>query len=249
MDANFVNTVVEALAVPKEFGRGEKAVLMAPRGWGRVEPRNRTFDSPIRLRSLASLAAYLGQNRDGLDLGKVMVVVDGPTNARVLTGYRESENGDTIRVVHSHAACDDMIGDQLGKWVDYEKFVIWLRTAFIQDQQMTDLLTLLGAISSSNVSESVDNGVAQRVVTQKGLAFKDNTNAKAEWALTGYRTFRELDQPAGLFLLRMRSPGVEAEKPLLSLSEADGSMWAEYAVTQIASYLSENCPATVAVIR
>jgi hypothetical protein len=158
MDANFVNTVVEALAVPKEFGRGEKAVLMAPRGWGRVEPRNRTFDSPIRLRSLASLAAYLGQNRDGLDLGKVMVVVDGPTNARVLTGYRESENGDTIRVVHSHAACDDMIGDQLGKWVDYEKFVIWLRTAFIQDQQMTDLLTLLGAISSSNVSESVDNG-------------------------------------------------------------------------------------------
>lgn len=56
--------------------------------------------------------------------------------------------------------------------------------------------------------------------------------------LSPYRTFREIEQPESLFLLRMKRE--RGGVPYVALFEADGGQWKHDAITKIKMYFKES---------
>ena len=61
---------------------------------------------------------------------------------------------------------------------------------------------------------------------------QQNTTIKPIVKLKPYRTFQEIDQPEGLFLIRIDERGI-------TFTEADGGMWKLEARKTIKKYLEE----------
>jgi hypothetical protein len=55
-----------------------------------------------------------------------------------------------------------------------------------------------------------------------------------------FRTFRELDQPEGEFLLRLRSGA--GDLPMVALYQAEGIAWELTAIESIHSWLADRLP-------
>ena len=77
-----------------------------------------------------------------------------------------------------------------------------------------------------------DIGVATTVVTQKGVALQQNQTIKPLVRLRPYRTFQEVEQPEGLFLIRIDERGI-------TFTEADGGMWKLEARKTVVAYLAD----------
>lgn len=74
-------------------------------------------------------------------------------------------------------------------------------------------------------------------MTQKGAALAENMTIKPLVRLRPYRTFQEVEQPEGIFLIRVRERGI-------AFIEADGGMWRLTARNTVKAYLEEqlkNC--------
>jgi len=66
--------------------------------------------------------------------------------------------------------------------------------------------------------------------------------------LLPYRTFNEIAQPPGRFVLRMKSGVASGQRPAVALFEADGGAWQLEAIRRIRDWLRMNVPEEVAVI-
>ena len=94
----------------------------------------------------------------------------------------------------------------------------------------------------------MDNGVSQQTVTTAGgVVLVGTAPVPNPVTLAPYRTFREIEQPESLFVLRMRT-GKDGEKPTAALFEADGGSWKLEAIKRIAAYLREQVGTSPAVI-
>lgn len=67
-------------------------------------------------------------------------------------------------------------------------------------------------------------------MTQKGVSLQQNATIRPLVHLRPYRTFQELEQPDGLFLIRIDERGI-------TFVEADGGMWKLSARKTIKAYL------------
>ena len=67
----------------------------------------------------------------------------------------------------------------------------------------------------------------------EGSSLQQNTTIKPLVRLRPYRTFQEVEQPEGLFLIRIDERGI-------SFIEADGGMWKLKARETIKAYLEEH---------
>ena len=79
------------------------------------------------------------------------------------------------------------------------------------------------------------------MVMTKGASLAENVTIKPIVKLRPYRTFQEVEQPEGLFLIRIRERGI-------AFIEADGGMWKLTARNTIKAYLEaelKDCPVTV----
>ena len=77
-----------------------------------------------------------------------------------------------------------------------------------------------------------DNGIATTIVTQKGAALSENSVIKPLVRLRPYRTFQEVEQPEGVFLIRIDERGI-------TFTEADGGMWRLNARNTVKAWLTE----------
>lgn len=77
---------------------------------------------------------------------------------------------------------------------------------------------------------SEDNGITQTVAARQGVSLKSYVSVKPRVKLIPFRTFREVEQPASEFLLRVDSDGE------IGLFEADGGAWQLEAKDNVASY-------------
>lgn len=75
-----------------------------------------------------------------------------------------------------------------------------------------------------------DTGIATTVVTNKGVSLQQNSTIRPIVKLRPYRTFQEVEQPEGLFLIRIDERGI-------TFTEADGGMWKLDARRTIKAYL------------
>ena len=74
--------------------------------------------------------------------------------------------------------------------------------------------------------------MATTIVSQKGVSLQQNQTIKPLVRLRPYRTFQEVQQPEGLFLIRIDERGI-------TFTEADGGMWKLDARRTVLQYLQE----------
>lgn len=112
----------------------------------------------------------------------------------------------------------------------FEQASIALQTRFQPTVDRDYTLRLCSQISCGGKVTYNDNGIATSVVTQKGVALQSTETIKPLVNLKPYRTFQEVDQPDGLFLIRIDERGI-------SFIEADGGMWKLQARKTVKEYL------------
>lgn len=156
----------------------------------------------------------------------LFVRVDGPTEVSVFTTYDDQMQRDLL-----YRAVCDVPGVKTG-YMDYESFIIALRSKFIPSDDVNYLLDLLSRINKENGVTTSDNGITQTVEARSGVSLKQTVAINPRVSLAPYRTFLEVYQPESEFVLRLSGDGD------IGLFEADGGMWKLSAKKNIVEYFS-----------
>lgn len=117
-----------------------------------------------------------------------------------------------------------------GQFMDAEKFNILLQTCFMETDDLKVIQQVVGNLRDEAVQNYGDDGVSQSVTIRTGIATVGQVRVPSPAKLRPYRTFLEVEQPASLFILRMREGGQCA------LFEPDGGLWRETARQNIRNY-------------
>lgn len=138
------------------------------------------------------------------------------------------------------ATCDPVLGKtfSFGQYVDTESFNVALQSLFVMTDELELVLRVVGNIRDEAVKTVADDGVTQTVTARAGIAKIEEVSVPNPVTLQPYRTFREIEQPASQFILRMRS-GQSGQKPTCALFEADGGKWKLTAIERIKEWLGE----------
>lgn len=160
-----------------------------------------------------------------------MVYINVPTHLSV-AAYTElwSEEKRFVRPTLYVANATDVPGWEEETKLPFERAAIALQTRFQESQDREYTLQLLSQITTGAKVTYNDIGVATTIVTQKGVQLQQNSTIRPIVKLRPYRTFQEIEQPEGLFLIRIDERGI-------SFVEADGGMWKLTARNTIKDYL------------
>jgi len=187
--------------------------------------------SPLTFHTLGAIADYFNTGLDPIPENIAVHVVDEKTVHAVseLNGDRNRE-----RFVEAFVPED---GFPLNEWLDHETVMIGLQSLFVSDDVRDGLLKTLGNVTADEVRTLQDDGVTQNVTAKAGVALAERLNLPSPVRLRPYRTFREVEQPASDFVLRVRKAGHGLQ---VALFEADGGAWRLEAVKNIAKYMEEH---------
>ena len=234
MDGTFVTKFKEALATPAMVTVSGKERIFAPAGYVDCTPKQPTI-TPLVVHTLTGLVDYVRENRDAIVLGACLVhVVD---HARVDLLHQLEEEEDFFRRHTFLRAGTELVGGEpfrFGQYLDAESFFVGLQSCFVATPQREEILRLVAAIS-------------QEVKTAGGVVLVGATTVPNPVMLQPYRTFREIEQPASLFVLRLKAAPA-GDKPLCALFEADGGSWRLTAIQGIKTYLAAQIGSLVAII-
>lgn len=154
---------------------------------------------------------------------------------------------DTFAVAEFASLVGQATPFSFGQWQDAESFNVAMQALFSPDGDRAAVLSLVGNIREENVRTTGDDGTTQAVTARAGVALNAEVKVPNPVTLTPYRTFREVEQPASLFVLRLKAGG-NGGFPTCALFEADGGAWKLEAVQRIASYLRKALPKGTVVI-
>ncbi len=135
---------------------------------------------------------------------------------------------------------------KFGQWHEQEEFMIWLQGAFVQEDQVKNLLRIIGTIQSDAVRVSADDGVSQRVTTKRGIFLANEETLPNPVTLQPFRTFPDIDQPFVRFVLRVDcDPG---ESPRLLLAETGDVGWMADRAAAVKAFLRQRIDADLPII-
>lgn len=117
-----------------------------------------------------------------------------------------------------------------GRFIDQESFVISMLSKFKESEGRDYALGVASNIVEDQEVKMIDNGLAQTAMFKSGVASVSNDKVVPYVNMIPYRTFIEVEQPASIFLLRLKKGGV------LALYEADGGAWKQEAVSNIVEF-------------
>lgn len=137
-------------------------------------------------------------------------------------------------------------GFPFDKLMDLEQFIINVQIHFEDSAEKAALLRGVAGIEKNEVRTAIDDGISQQVVVKNCIGRLETKELAPIQLLRPFRTFREVEQPIGEFLLRMsKGPG---DLPVVALYSAQGAAWQVVAVQSIFNFFAEKLP-NVTVIR
>lgn len=122
-----------------------------------------------------------------------------------------------------------------GQFMALEDLRVGLLTKFVETPTRHELLVFLSKVADENVKTAVDDGVSQVVTVKAGIASYGSAKVPSPIALQPIRTFVEVDQPEGIFVLRMKS--VKDALPVAALFEMTNG-WERQAAINVRDYLA-----------
>lgn len=187
------------------------------------------IDSPetVRLNSLDALVQLVKKEQQDR---QIFVSVTGHDEVDVYDS--PSEDSRWKRNVLYNARAVDIPGWEPEVQMGFDQAAVALMTRFQDGGDREYTLQLLSQITTGAKVTYTDNGVASTIVTQKGAALAQNTTIKPLVKLRPYRTFQEIEQPEGIFLIRISERGI-------TFREADGGMWKLTARNTAKAWLQE----------
>lgn len=126
---------------------------------------------------------------------------------------------------------------EFNKFIGQEEFNIALRSMFVQDDALDGLVAIAGNIAKIAETKQEDDGFSQTVSAKSGVHMVQTVTIKPRVTLKPFRTFLEVDQPAGDYIFRVR--GTEDRGNTLALFEADAGRWKLTAITTIQDWLTQ----------
>ena len=184
---------------------------------------------PIELSSLDAVITMVRTEAIS-HITPVLISIPTATSVKVFSPTMDSPRNE--RIVFYNAKATDVPGwDQCVK-MPFDQAAVALQTRFQEGLDRDYCLQLLSNITCGAKVTYNDSGVATTVVTQKGIALQENQAIRPLVKLRPYRTFQEVTQPEGLFLIRIDERGI-------TFTEADGGMWKLAARMTVAEYLKE----------
>jgi hypothetical protein len=201
------------------------------------EPRAPT----LPFRTLTGLVDYIRSGIDKPNLTEHVLHVAQPSVVGLLS---ELHPLDRKREFLAGAELQEE-GFPFDEWQDQENALIGIQTLFVDTTQRAALLKALGTMTADEIQTHMDDGVTQRVTAAAGVALADRRDLPSPISLAPFRTFREVDQPESLFVVRVRKQG---ERLAVALFEADGGAWKLEAVKRVAAWLREAVPEELKVL-
>lgn len=166
------------------------------------------------------------------------VIVSIPSATKVTVFSLIGTNYRNQRCDFYNAYATDVPGWEETVKLPFDQAAVALQTRFQDSVDKEYCLQLLSNITTGAKVTYNDTGVATTVVTQKGVSLQQNQTIKPLVRLRPYRTFQEVTQPEGLFLIRIDERGI-------TFVEADGGMWKLEARRTVAEYLKEALAAEI----
>lgn len=193
-----------------------------------VAPKPEPEPAVLAFGSLQSLADYVRENRDALDLTKCVLHVAGPTSVRLLgplTGEKRQ------RFTYAAASCRNLMDQWVGQYHGQEDFVVAMQSRFTPEMDRAAVLQVVSKLKEEQALETEDDGISQRANVRAGVHLAAQVTVPNPVKLAPFRTFREVEQPASSFVLRV------TKGPRCALFEADGGAWELAAVDAVAVWL------------
>ena len=176
-------------------------------------PSTHVHPDCTQLGSLSAVIAMV-KNEAKKRAGKIFIAFDSCTSVNVF----EELNEERERVFLYSATAKDVPGWEQDVTMAFDQAAIALQTRFQDTKDREYTIGLLSQIQTGAHVTYNDNGVATTVVTQKGVSLQQNQTIRPVVSLKPYRTWQEIEQPNGLFLIRISERGIK-------FVEADGGMW------------------------
>ena len=170
----------------------------------------------LDVNSLDALVALLRHGDPLPGLGTIYVSVKAHDRVNVFSEMRSDLR--CLRCGLYSAASKDVPGWGTEVRLPFDQAAVALMTRFQESEDREYALRLLSQITTGAKVTYADNGIASTIVMQKGAALAENVTIRPLVKLRPYRTFQEVEQPEGLFLIRIQERGI-------TFTEADGGMW------------------------
>lgn len=192
-----------------------------------IESNGRTFatKSLVEIEPRKNIAAEIRFS----DLSSIVEIVKREMERFVLPIYINIESEACVSVITSldgekdrekpYSAVAEGNRFRFGNGYDYERFVIAIRSLFIQTEHTANLLQLLKKVSNIESVETSDDGITQQVVAKQGAMLASDVKISPIIKLAPFRTFIEVEQPESEFLFRI------SDGNSFALYEADGGAW------------------------
>ena len=230
---------IAAMSRPTPFSvEGHTYVLSADGVLLEVKPE---IDAPVILR-VNSLDALVQLVREDFGDLQLFISVKSATAAEAFCAVEEDNRWRRLHLYRADAT--DIPGWEPETTMPFDEATVALMTRFQESEDREYCIRLLSQITTGAKVTYADNGVASTIVTQKGAALAENMTIKPLVRLRPYRTFQEVEQPEGLFLIRVRERGI-------AFIEADGGMWKLTARNTVKAWLTEqlqDCPGVTVML-
>lgn len=229
-----------SIATPQPLELEQRPYTTAP-----VHPVKTPLPATLDINTLTGIKDYLKENIDGLELDQLMVHVLGPKTVLV----KSRLTGPFVDRANYVTALHQQPEFSFGKYMDIESFIIELQSKFVQDDTTAKILQLVGTITDDQIQVYADDGVTQAVTAKNSLGMMQQQQVPNPVHLYPRRSFNEIEQVAGRFVLRMKSGTTTGNgRPAVALFESDGGMWELSAISAICEWLRESIPDDVAII-
>jgi hypothetical protein len=132
---------------------------------------------------------------------------------------------------------------QFGVYLPQEKFVIALRSLFVQDASVDELVAIAGNLAAKAEVQQHDDGITQQVTMKAGVHLVTEKVLKPKVDLKPYRTFLEVEQPSSTYIFRVKTAEGGST---CALFEADGGMWKLTAMENIKTWFANRLKGSAA---
>lgn len=195
-------------------------------------------NNPIHVETLAGFCAYVKGNPDCLwepDL-VLAVHIDDPKEIYLLSPPDELYCR-RPKYIEAHA---DVAQPRFNQYMAIEDFMIWMMSSFIADENRLKVTRLVGNLTSEHTGILQDDGCTQVATVRAGITKNSQVEIENPIALAPYRTFAEVPQPKGNYVLRLRN--IKDAPPQVALFEVYDCRWRLEAMASIADYLRGHLP-------
>jgi hypothetical protein len=194
---------------------------------------------PVVIHTLTGLVDYIKANVDKLEPAKHLIEVESPVRVvlySAITG--QDRKRDVIAVVELDK---ELQSYRFGQYQEVEPFIVSLNSLFEENEDRDKLVKYVSKVRGGTSFSLDDDGITQIAEVQKGVAgaLTQKETAPKIVKLKPYRSFRDIEQPTGDFLFRLKLIDSENHTVGACLYEADGGRWRNTAVQSIKEFISK----------